>query len=486
MACEGYNPGVSSRWGWNRTGYRSERPFSESGFLRYVADCLPDSAPLGRKLVPLKPSIQKLFAGIVVVIVLAFILLRGDQLVELADTMKRGAVVPLVLAVLTQLGKYYAQSWAYHFTFASVDEEMNPRDTLPLVFGTFFMNTIAPSLNMAGATLVVDDARQRGIAGGKAMSAALLMQITIESGFMTIMIVGFIILQVTGNLSPAWFLTGLVVVALVGFMGGIMLVGRKSPQMLINLLHPIERLVNKVIGVFNKPPLEPWAEKAVASFGDAAGTIARNPKTAAKAFGCSIAASTCELSAFCLVGISFNIVDPEALICGYVIATLLAMISPVPQGVGFVEAGVMVLFSAYSINSAAGMASVLVYRGLVFWMPFLIGAVLIQRTKSFKRDGKKKEKQDLATNYVTVPAGSVAAGGTAGMEDDAADTRNASDAQTPSEASNMQETHGAEVLSDAQASSDRGGASDECEAPVVTAEGADADHHADEGSQTRV
>ena len=54
----------------------------------------------------------------------------------------------------------------------------------------------------------------------------------------------------------------------------------------------------------------------------------------------------------------------------------------------------MVLFSAYDINSAAGMASVLVYRGLVFWMPFLIGAVLIQRTKTFKRDDGKKGKPD--------------------------------------------------------------------------------------------
>lgn len=341
----------------------------------------------------LKPSIQKLLVGFVIVIVLAFVLLRGDQLVELVETMKRGAVIPLVVAVLTQLGKYYAQSWSYHFTFASVDEKMGPRETLPLVFGTFFMNTIAPSLNMAGATLVVDDARRRGIPGGKAMSAALLMQITIESGFMTIMIVGFIILQVTGNLSPAWFLTGLVVVVMVGFMGGILFVGRKNPKMLIGLLRPIERLVNKILAKFNRKPLAPWAVHAVSSFGDAAGTIAGNPKTAAKAFGCSIAASTCELAAFCLVGVAFNITNPEALICGYVIATLLAMISPVPQGVGFVEAGVMVLFSAYDINSAAGMAAVLVYRGLVFWMPFLIGAVLIQRTKTFKRDGSSKGKK---------------------------------------------------------------------------------------------
>ena len=211
-----------------------------------------------------KPSIQKILIGVVIVIVLAFIIMRGDQLIELAETMQRGDMIPLILAILTQLGKYYAQSWAYHFSFAAVGERMSPRNTLPLVFGTFFMNTIAPSLNMAGATLVVDDARRRGIPGGKATSAALLMQMTIESGFMTIMIVGFIILQVTGNLSPMWFLLGLFVVFLVAFMGGIMVVGRKSPSTLVNLLHPIEHLVNRVRLKFKKDELKPSEQKRLA------------------------------------------------------------------------------------------------------------------------------------------------------------------------------------------------------------------------------
>ena len=378
----------------------------------------------------MKPSIQKILIGVVIVIVLAFIIMRGDQLIELAETMQRGDMIPLVLAILTQLGKYYAQSWAYHFSFSAVGERMSPRNTLPLVFGTFFMNTIAPSLNMAGATLVVDDARRRGIPGGKATSAALLMQMTIESGFMTIMIVGFIILQVTGNLSPMWFLLGLFVVFLVAFMGGIMVVGRKSPSTLVNLLHPIEHLVNRVRAKFKKDELKPWAEAAVGSFGEAAGIIVHNPKPAFKAFGCSIAASTCELSAFCLVGMAFGITNPEALICGYVVATLFAMISITPQGVGVVEAAVMVLFSAYDVNAAAGMAQVLVYRGLVFWMPFLIGAVLIQRTKTFR--GDRGEPSEMKVRKRLPGRGAPAGALTEGAFDDAEDQPLSNDAPSDS------------------------------------------------------
>ncbi len=337
----------------------------------------------------MKFNVRNLLIGLVIVIVLAVVLLRGDQLVELVETMKKGAAIPLVAALCTQLGKYFSQSFAYSFAFEAVDEHMDARSTLPLVFGTFFMNTIAPSLNLAGTTLVVDDARRRGIDPGKATSAALLMQITVDSGFATIMLVGFAILAFTVGLSPLWFLLGLLVIALVSAMVGVLVLGRKRPALVLRILRPVERLVDRIRARFKKASLDPWVERIVCSFSDAAGLIAHNPKATAKTFGCSIVASSCELACFCLVGVGFGVYHPEALICGYVVATLFAMISITPQGVGVVEAAVLVAFTSFGVSSAAGMAIALVYRGIVFWMPFLIGAILIQTTKTFRHEAKK-------------------------------------------------------------------------------------------------
>lgn len=336
----------------------------------------------------MKLSIRNLLIGLVIIIVLAVVFLRGDQLVELVETMKQGSAVPLAAAVLTQLGKYLAQSFAYSFCFQAVHEHMAPRSTLPLVFGTFFMNTIAPSLNLAGTTLVVDDARRRGISPGKATSAALLMQITIDGAFATIMLLAFALLALTVGLSPLWFLLGLLVIALVGGMGAILVLGRKRPGIILRVLRPVERFVNRVRVRFKKPPLDPWVERVAATFSEAAGLIGHNPRPALKAYGCSLVASICELSCFSLVGVGFGVPVPESLICGYVVATLFAMISITPQGVGVVEAAVVVAFTSFGQSAAAGTAIGLVYRGIVFWMPFLIGAILINTTKTF-RGGKQ-------------------------------------------------------------------------------------------------
>ena len=177
----------------------------------------------------MKFNFRNLFAGLVIIIVLAFVFLRGDQLNELAATMAQGAMIPLVIAIFTQLCKYFSQSFAYKYSFQAVGETMHPKHTLPLVFGTFFLNTVFPSLNLAGTTLVVDDARRRGIAPGKATSAAILMQITVDSAFATIMIISFTILALTVGLSPLWLLLGLLVILLVSVLIGIMVLGNKKP-----------------------------------------------------------------------------------------------------------------------------------------------------------------------------------------------------------------------------------------------------------------
>ena len=47
----------------------------------------------------LKNNIQKIFIGVIIIIVLGVVLIRGDSLKELIDTMKDATPIPLILAV---------------------------------------------------------------------------------------------------------------------------------------------------------------------------------------------------------------------------------------------------------------------------------------------------------------------------------------------------------------------------------------------------
>jgi uncharacterized protein (TIRG00374 family) len=331
-------------------------------------------------------GIRILLIGVLIVIALAIILLRGEQLRELAQTMERGDLIPLVLAIVAQFGKYISQAYAYSTAFKTVGEsDVKPREMLPLVFGSYFMNVIAPSFNTAGVMLVIDSARKRGVPAGRATSAALLMQISVITGFIIIMIVGFIVLQLAGRLSPIWFLLGMVMVFFVGVMVAVMYIGHRNPDALVSLLTPIERFVNRLSRRFRKgKELTPWVQQVVDSFSEAGGKIRENPRRALLVFGFSTLASTFELGCFCLVGMAFGLTAAPILVGGYVVATLFSWVAITPQGVGVVEAMLVVALAASRVNAAMATAIALTYRGIVFWMPFAIGAVLIHRTGSFK------------------------------------------------------------------------------------------------------
>ena len=329
----------------------------------------------------------KILAGLVIVIVLAVVFLRGDQLEELVRTVREGTPLFLMAAVAFQLGKYFAQGGEFVWCFRSVGADLRDREGLKLVFGTFFVNTVAPSLNLAGTTLVVDDSGKRGVPAGKATGAALLMQLSIDTGFVIIMLVGFGVLTFTVGLQPGWLLLGLAAIALVGGLVAVMTLGGTHPDLVLKVLKPVERLVDKVAHRFKKGPIDGWADRTVRSFSEASGLIVQNPRKTAAAFGFSILASTFELGCFALTGVAFGVQAIEPLVCGYVVATLFAMISFTPQGVGVVEAAVLVAFTLFGISQATGIAVVMVYRGIVFWLPFLVGAILIQRTKAFRGKG---------------------------------------------------------------------------------------------------
>lgn len=356
----------------------------------------------------MRGNLQKIMIGIVVVIVLAFILFSGDSLVKLVDTIKQGTPAFIIAAVAAQVGKYLAQGRGFQACFNTVNGHVSYGTGLSLVFGTFFMNTVAPSMNLAGTSLVMATATKNGMQAGKGTTAALLMQLSIDTGFVIIMLVTFGALSFTVGLQPGWLAVGAVAIALVGGLVFMITVGGLKPNLVLKVLHPFVRLADKVLAHFKKPPVDDAVTRTIHNFSDAAHLITKNPRKTVQSFLWTTLSSVCEMGCFVLVGFAFGVHHPEALICGYVVATLFAMISFVPQGVGVVEAAVTVAFALFGVDSATGLAVVMVYRGIVFWLPFLVGAFVIQRMRAFV-PSKKKIEGAMAQDLNSAVSGQAAA-----------------------------------------------------------------------------
>lgn len=381
----------------------------------------------------MRGNLQKIIIGIVVLIVLAFILFSGDSLVKLVDTIKQGTPVFIAAAVVAQICKYLAQGRGFQACFNTVNGHISYRTGLSLVFGTFFMNTVAPSMNLAGTSLVMATATKNGMQAGKGTTAALLMQLSIDTGFVIIMLVTFGALSFTVGLQPGWLAVGAVAIALVGGLVLLITVGGLKPDLVLKVLHPFVKLADKVLAHFKKPSIDDAVTRTIHNFSDAAHLITKNPKKTVQSFLWTTLSSVCEMSCFVLVGFAFGVNHPEALICGYVVATLFAMISFVPQGVGVVEAAVTVAFALFGVDSATGLAVVMVYRGIVFWLPFLVGAFVIQRMRAFVPSEKKPQREPVP--LAEVQARKAAAAKVGATEAGTAETSHAGEAAQAERAS---------------------------------------------------
>lgn len=333
-----------------------------------------------------RQDIITLVIGLIVVVALAVTFMRGDQLEHLIETIEKGTPVFLLLAVASQMGKYVTQGFSFTWCFKAVNAKMPLGENIRLVFQTFFMDTIIPSFNISGTSTVVEAASARGIESGRATDAALLRQVSINASFIVVMIVGFAILLFMGKLKTGWLILGAGAIVTVGTMVTAMILAALKPDWVLKVAAPFERVLDKVLARLHRGSIDASVKNLVSTYSSAAKSMVHNEGCIAAEMGYAILANVFEVGCFGLVGIAFGMDDFAAVICVYVVATLAAMASPVPQGVGVVETASLVAFTLFGVEQACGMAVIMVYRVIVFWMPFLIGAVLMRG----KRPASKK------------------------------------------------------------------------------------------------
>ncbi len=333
-----------------------------------------------------KKDLITLLAGVAVIVFLAVFFMRGDQLQHLIQTIEHGTPIFLLAGLLFQLGKYFTQGLSFTWCFRAAGTSMPISENVVLVFQTFFMDTIIPSFNISGTSVVIEAATKRGIESGRATGAALLRQVSISAAFVVIMIVGFAILLVMGKLETDWLILGIGAVIAVGAVVAAMALAALHPQLLLRIIAPIEHVIDKALARLHRHDIDTSVKKLVNTYSSSAKDMVHNTSSIIIELAWAVIANVCEIACFAFVGLAFGMNDFVAVICIYVVITLAAMASPIPQGVGVVEAAALVVFTIFGIEQAAGLAVIMVYRVICFWLPFILGAILMRKVSDTPSD----------------------------------------------------------------------------------------------------
>ena len=118
------------------------------------------------------------------------------------------------------------------------------------------------------------------------------------------------------------------------------------------------------------------------SFHEAACIAAQKPKVLLISLGRMVLLHAFDCACFICVGFAFNFTYIPFLVAGYVAGFIIATF--IPQTIGAVEVLLALILGGYGASAGQAAAIAIAYRGLIFWVPFLIGAICINITGSKK------------------------------------------------------------------------------------------------------
>lgn len=323
------------------------------------------------------PRVALAVLALVVLLVIAWF--QRHNLASLARVLSTGALIPLIAAAVFESARIVLHAYAYTRAFKVINATVPLGVTIPAWFKAVFMNTVLPSGGTSGMAAVVDAARRKGVAVGSATSATIFTQTCFYSAMFLVVLLGFGVMAHSGTLQVRDVLVGLVMgVAALAFVG-LLAMGHYAPGLLQRCMRGIEGLVARLCSKLPwiKRPPRPWADTLVHSFSSAATELSRHPKRALAVFGVMVAAIFFDMLAFMASGLAFGITRPDALFCGYVTALVFNSFNVTPGGVGIVEglASAALASCGYPVTQAVSV--VLVYRAFMYWIPFVMGGIIM-------------------------------------------------------------------------------------------------------------
>jgi uncharacterized protein (TIRG00374 family) len=337
---------------------------------------------------------RRILLLVLLVGVAVLVITRFANAQKLVETLGQGNAVWIVVGILIHVVYFTMSAELYRLGFDMVGVSGSVLHLLPIVFAGYFVNAAIPSAGAGTAALFIDDAQRRGQSGARAAVGTVLVLLA-DLGTMLPFVAyaaWYIYLHQAGVL--AGLTGGGVFAAYVAALLGLLLLATRSPNWLRHVMEYIRRAVNHVAGwLHRKPPLDAgWAERTVEEFAEAGEAVVTQPSRLLKALGWGLLMHAVNLAGLYAFFLAFG--EPLAfgvLVAGFSMGIVFFVITVVPQIVAAVEAIMLLIFTAAGVPAAKVGAVVVVFRGVTFWLPVLVGFISLRYVSTFRPRSEEGE-----------------------------------------------------------------------------------------------
>lgn len=278
----------------------------------------------------------------------------------MAKTLRMARPEWLAIAIVLQIGTYYADAVVWRTILARAGRPLPMRSFLGLELARQFVNQAIPSVGLSGTVLALRAFERRGVPRDATMAAAVIDLLAYYAAYMAALGGALAIVWLYGALIAPIAVPSLVFVAIAAGINGLVLVlvrlGRAPPGW-------VRRL----------PPLRPVVE----ALGAASLPLVRDTVLGALCFLLKLLVFALDAATLWALLRAIGSDQPAgAVFAAFMIASLARTIGIVPGGVGTFEAASIAILGLLGIPLAAGLTATLIFRALSFWLPLVPGMVI--------------------------------------------------------------------------------------------------------------
>lgn len=277
----------------------------------------------------------------------------------------------------------------YQTAFGAVGVQSRWRGLLPLTLAAAFIDTTAPLGGTASIAIFMDDARRRGQSPSRTAAGTLLFYTAFNGVFLLILGGALWLMAMQGVVTAVQLTSTLILAATLLGLVALLWLGHRYETRLRWLLRGAQWLVNRAGRLIRRPHLlaDTWAEQQAADFAAAARAIAASPRRLLPVLAAALAAHLAAMLGLIAVFAAFR--QPlsfPVILAGYAMTVLFTNVSPTPDGIGFVEVALPLVYLSFNLPLALGTAVTLTFRAFSFWLPIFMGFTAVRRLRLFRSE----------------------------------------------------------------------------------------------------
>jgi hypothetical protein len=321
--------------------------------------------------------VRKFFFILITFLGAGFVYLSFGEIESIAETLQRGNIWFILLALFIQCGWFVLAGSIIHALYRIVGlDESRKKMSLLFAAGTF-VGTVMPSAGMGAVAVFISEARRNGQSTGKVTVASMLYIITDYTAFLCVLALGLIVLFRRHDLDATEILASAIMFFIAATLAFLLYLGSRSEVRLGNALARIARFFNRLAypllrrDYLSEAKMRNYAREMAEDLR----ALPERSRSLIKPFLFAFANKTLLMCVLTVIFLAFRVpFSAGTIIGGFSITYLFTVVSPTPAGIGIVEGVMPLALSSLNVQWSQAVIITLAYRGITFWFPLGVGA----------------------------------------------------------------------------------------------------------------